>query len=226
MVEYFYHFDYLRDTESLPHPAASLQLAARTARNSFATTATQTAKREHVRVRLPPPDVQPQQHEHGQLPSQGYIIEHVKVFAIAVKYQIHGLRGLAASKFKDAATAYWKHDDFVEAIYIIYSSTAEEDTQLRDIVTEILHQHFEDLEDSPVFEAAFCNILFEAAFCNIPRPAYTLLKIRRGEKKHGNMEIGKQSQPAVQKVDCSECSRCGHRLPRNSWYCRHCWDNL
>ena len=134
-----------------------------------------------------------------------------------MKYQIHGLLGLAASKFKDAATAYWKHDDFVEAIYIVYSSTAEEDTQLRYIVTEILHQHFEDLEDSPVFEAAFCNIT---------RLAYTLLKRCRGEKKHGNMEIGKQSQPAVQKVDCSECSRCGHRLPRNSWYCRHFWDNL
>lgn len=216
MVEYFYHFDYLRDTESLPHPAASLQLAARTARDSFATAATQTAKREHVRVRLPPPAVQSQQHEHGQDPSQGYIIEHAKVFAIAVKYQIHGLRGLAASKFKDAATAYWKHDDFVEAIYIVYSSTAEEDTQLRDIVAEVLHQHFEDLEDSPEFEAAFCNI---------PRLAYTLLKRSRGEKKHGNMKIGKQSQPAFQKEDRSECSGCGHRLPRNCWYCRHCWDN-
>lgn len=174
MVEYFYHFDYLRGSESFPHPAASLKLAARTARCSFATAATQTAKREHVRVRLPPPAVQPQQHEHGQLPSQGYILEHAKVFAIAVKYQIYGLQGLAAAKFKDAATAYWKHDDFVEAIYIAYSSTAEEVTQLRGVVAEILHQHFDDIEEKSELETALCNT---------PRLAYDVLKRSRAGNK-------------------------------------------
>ena len=174
MVEYFYHFDYLRNTESLPHPTAKLPPNARTTESS---SATQTAKREHIRVRLPPPTLQSQQHE---LPSQGYIIEHAKVFAIAVKYQIDGLRGLAAAKFKDAATAYWKYDDFVEAIYVVYSSTFEGVTQLRDVVTDILHQHFDDLEDMPEVETALCNV---------PRLAYDLLKRSRMGGKQG-----KQSQ--------------------------------
>ena len=67
MVEYFYHFDYFRDTESLQN--VSLFSAA-------------TAKP----------------------PSHAYIIEHAKVFAIAVNYQIDGLRNLAASKYKKAVT--------------------------------------------------------------------------------------------------------------------------
>ena len=97
MVEYFYHFDYLRDTESLPEPSQS---SAPTARP----------------------------------PSHGYIIEHAKAFAIAVKYQIDGLRDLAASKYKEAVTTCWNHEDFAHSVFVAFNSTVEEVTQLREII--------------------------------------------------------------------------------------------
>jgi hypothetical protein len=191
MVEYFYHFDYLRDTELLARPAARPKPAARTAKNPFAT---KKLKREDVRVCLPPPAMESHQSElpsqgyivePAQVFSQGYIIEHAKVFALAVKYQIDGLRGLAASKFKDAATAYWKHNDFVDAIYLAYDSTPEEVTGLREVVLDILHQHFDELEGEENFETAFYNI---------PGLAYALLKRSHAESRNGGMRLGEQSQ--------------------------------
>jgi hypothetical protein len=212
MVEYFYHFDYLRDTKLIPRPTASLPLAGRTTERSFAA---KNAKHEHVRVRLPPPALQSQQLEP---PSQGYILEHAKVFAIAVKYQIYGLQGLAAAKVKDAATAYWKHDDFVEAIYIAYSSTAEEVTQLRGVVAEILHQHFDDIEEESELETALCNI---------PRLAYDVLKRSRAGNKNGSTELAGVS------YDCDECGKRFTGTPggrykygrplREVTYCTRCW---
>jgi hypothetical protein len=155
MVEFFYHFDYLRDADSLSHTPASIPLAL----------------------------------QSQQLPSQGYIIEHAKVFAIAVKYQIDGLRDLAASKFKDAANAYWKHDDFAHSIYIAYDSTTDEVTQLREVVADVLLEHFDDLEqDIPEFETALCEI---------PRLAYALLKRSRAGSKSGGAKVGEQNNSAV-----------------------------
>lgn len=144
MVEYFYHFDYLREIESLPNLS-------------------------RFSPRAP------------ELPSNVYVIEHAKVFAIAVKYQIDGLRDLAASKFKEAATSYWNHDDFAHSIHIAFNSTAEEVTQLRKVVSDILHKHFDDLEDKPEVEAVVCNI---------PRLAYALLKRSRAGGKNGSTAKG------------------------------------
>ena len=165
MVEYFYYFDYLRGTNSLPV-------------------------------------------------SPVYLIEHAKVFAIAVKYQIDGLRDLAASKFEDAATAHWKHDDFAHAVHVAFNSTAEEVTQLREVVSDILHQHFDVLKDKPEVETVVCNI---------PRLAYALLKRSRAGGKIESLETGEQSQFTE-----STCDDCGSYLvggPRKNmaWYCPDCW---
>ena len=210
MVEYFYHFDYLRRTESLSNSAAGLPLASRTA-GSWS--AKGKAKNTLARVRLSPPTDQTQQ------PSpQIYIIEHAKVFAIAVKYQIDGLRDLAASKFRDAASAHWDHDDFVHSIYITYNSTAEEVTQLREVVAEILHQHFDHIEEESELESALCNV---------PRLAYEVLKRSRAEGRDGSAELAGVSY---------ECDGCGKKFTgrpggksrsgrpiREAMWCPRCW---
>jgi hypothetical protein len=210
MVEYFYHFDYLCDTDSISHPTASPPPAAKTARQSFAK---KKVKRKDVRIRLPPPADQTQ-----QPPSQTYIIEHAKVFAIAVKYQIDGLRDLAASKFKDAATAHLGHEDFVHSIYVAYNSTPDEVTQLRDVVTDILHQHFDDLEDDPEVEAALCYV---------QRLAYDVLKRSRAGDKNESTTLADGSY---------KCDECGYRFAgtpggtsksgrpvRETMWCPQCW---
>jgi hypothetical protein len=210
MVEYFYHFDYLRETGSLSHPTASLPPVAKTAKQSFAK---KKVKHENVRVCLPPPADQTQ-----QPPSQTYIIEHAKVFAIAVKYQIDGLRDLAASKFKDAAIAHLGHEDFVHSIYVAYNSTADEVTQLRDVVTDILHQHFDDLKGDPEVEAALCYI---------PRLAYDVLKRSRAGDNNGSIALAGGSY---------KCDLCGYmftgkpggtsksgRPVREAMWCPQCW---
>jgi hypothetical protein len=74
------------------------------------------------------------------------LIEHAKLFAMAVKYHVDGLCDLAAAKFKAAATSHWEHVDFVTAISIVHSSTGEEITQLRAIVADTLHYYFDDLQ--------------------------------------------------------------------------------
>ena len=182
MVEYFYHFDYLGGADPVPVLATSFQGYA-------------VAQMSVLNLQFPQPSV----------PPQVYIIEHAKVFAIAVKYQIDGLRDLAASKFKDAATAYWNHDDFAHSIHIAYNSTAEEVTQLRTVVTDILHQHSDDLEGKPEVEAIVCKI---------PRLAYALLRRSRAGGKHGGMGTEEQGHiTAVSEVDdVHRCDQCGSRL--------------
>ena len=162
MVEYFYHFDYLRDTESLPKSSQSSTPIAKSL-------------------------------------SHGYIIEHAKVFAIAVKYQIDGLRDLAASKYKEAATTCWNHEEFAHSVFVAFNSTAEEVTQLRDIVSDTLHQHFDDLKDKAEVETVICNI---------PRLAYALLERRRARGENGSTGIGEQSGSPVLPEN-NECTTCG-----------------
>lgn len=185
MVEYFYHFDYLRDTESLTEPSQSSA-----------------------------PTAKP--------PSHGYIIEHAKVFAIAVKYQIDGLGDLAASKYKEAVTTCWNKEEFAHSVFVAFNSTAEEVTQLRDIVSDTLHQHFDDLKNKAEVETVICNI---------PRLAYALLKRSRARGENGSMEIEEQSRSPVLAED-HECPDCGTKRTRRSlrgsspkqfhFYCPRC----
>jgi hypothetical protein len=85
---------------------------------------------------------------------KNHIVEHAKVFAIAVKYQVDGLRHLAALKFRNEMrrSRAYNHDNFAEAVAIIFRSTPEDVTQLRDVVEELLDTHFEELQHKPDVE--------------------------------------------------------------------------
>lgn len=79
---------------------------------------------------------------------KSHLIEHSKVFAMAVKYQADGLRELAAAKFKTAVATedYWAHKDFPTAISIIYASSLDDVLDLRQVVEDVLHRHFDTLK--------------------------------------------------------------------------------
>jgi len=142
-----------------------------------------------------------------------------------VKYQIDGLRDLAASKYKHVVTTCWNHEDFAHSVHVAFTSTVEEVTQLREIISDILHQHFDDLKDKAEIETVVCNI---------PRLAFALLKRSRAKGKDG-METEEQSgSPVSPEVD-RECTQCGADLisrtvgkggrpKRIYWYCPDdCW---
>jgi hypothetical protein len=150
----------------------------------------------------PPAPVAPQSRVH--------VIEHAKVFAMAVKYQVDGLRDLATAKFKQSAEASWDHDYFAHAIFVVYNSTPGEMTQLRDIVSNILHAHFDKLKDKPEVETVVCSI---------PQLAYTLLKRGSTLTICANGHTGQMTR--------KWCSNCAYRYDICkscvSWrYCPYC----
>lgn len=97
---------------------------------------------------------------------QVHILVHARVFAMAVKYQVDGLRELAAAKFKESVKAHWSHDEFVHAISVVHTSTADDVKVLRNIVADTIHDHFDELK---------LDENFETAVCGMPALAYELL---------------------------------------------------
>lgn len=104
MIEYFYHFDYLRSPNN-------------------------------ERIFAP------------------FLVEHAKVFAMAVKYQAEGLRKLAAQKFKDSILKNWNDEHLAEAIYTVYHSTPDDVVEQRDVVATVLHTRSESLKDDEDIKA-------------------------------------------------------------------------
>jgi len=152
MVEYFYHYDYLRGAVAGPGPNAATKNS-----GYIPPHLRYAAKSQKSKLKSPTTRV--------------YLIEHAKVFAIAVKYQIDGLRDLAASKFEEAAAAHWNNDDFPHAVHVAYNSTADQVTQLRKIVADTLHERLDDLAEKAEVETVVRSI---------PGLAYDLLKRRCG----------------------------------------------
>lgn len=85
-------------------------------------------------------------------------MEHAKVFAMAVKYRVDRLRHLATLKFKEAVTTDWSHEDFAHTIHVVYNSTAEDVTELRETVADTVHSHFEELQKKPGVEVSIRSI--------------------------------------------------------------------
>lgn len=71
------------------------------------------------------------------------MVMHAKVFATAVKYQVPALASLAAKKFEQSAKLNYEHADFARAIKAVYTSTPEDEIELRTVVVGILGQHKE-----------------------------------------------------------------------------------
>lgn len=110
MIEYFYHFDYLRTATTV------------------------------------------------SLSGQRSLIKHAKVFAMAIKYQVDGLRALALQKFQQAALHEWNSDDFAQVVHIVYTSTPDHVRELRGIVATTIYDHFRDLKDKEELEVVISGL--------------------------------------------------------------------
>jgi hypothetical protein len=177
MVDFFYHLDYLPlpEVEAITSPSDSeteiefvhsgpSERMRRVPKKKVQVGVLDGESLATIAPEVPAPEPVP---DSVAAPQPVYIIEHAKVFAIAVKYQVDGLRNLAAMKFKQSVRASWDHDDFAHAISIVYNSTADNVSQLRDITIDIIHDHFDALKHKAEFESAVSSI---------PALAYALLK--------------------------------------------------
>lgn len=78
---------------------------------------------------------------------------NVKMYIAGDKYDISGLRKLAAAKFKSRAANQWNSTAFTEAALHLWENTVESDRQLRDIVISFAHQNIDALLDRGEFTA-------------------------------------------------------------------------
>jgi hypothetical protein len=86
------------------------------------------------------------------------LIKHAKVFAMAIKYQVDGLRALAVKKFKEAASSDWNNDDFAQVVQVVYASTPDDVQELRTITADTIHDHFSVLKDKEDLEMVISGL--------------------------------------------------------------------
>ncbi|KAH6977665.1 hypothetical protein EDB80DRAFT_593534, partial [Ilyonectria destructans] len=78
------------------------------------------------------------------------LVLHVKVYALAEKYDIPVLKALSLGKFKAAALQHWRSPYLLDALRKAYTSTIEEDRGMRTAGVKILHTRRELLEEENV----------------------------------------------------------------------------
>lgn len=83
-------------------------------------------------------------------PVRDPLVTHAKVYALAEKYLIRGLKAVALRQFKAAATASLDINDFLQAAWEVYTSTIDDDRGLRDVVVETLYKHSQWLDKEEV----------------------------------------------------------------------------
>jgi hypothetical protein len=83
-------------------------------------------------------------------PIRDVLVTHAKVYALAEKYLIHGLKAVALRRFKALAATLLGINHFLPATLEVYTSTAEDDRGLRDIVVETFCKHSKQLDKEEV----------------------------------------------------------------------------
>lgn len=134
MIDYFYHLDYSVPVISQPQVEERVE--------GLASCDTPCASKKKKRSKCQwTAEKSPARPTSPITPSDGNMALHAKIFAAAVKYQVPGLRTLAAEKFRDAVRVNWHHETFAEAARIAYETTYEEERALRDTVSATLDRH-------------------------------------------------------------------------------------
>ena len=68
------------------------------------------------------------------------LLIHTRVYALAEKYGIEGLKALAREKFEVLAAQRWSEPDFLEAAEEAYTTTIDTDRGLRNVVLQSFRQ--------------------------------------------------------------------------------------
>jgi hypothetical protein len=104
------------------------------------------------------------------------LLIHVKMYEMADKYDVIGLKALSREKFHWACIKFWDRAEFAEAAYHAYTSTPDDDKGLRSIICTVLSNHMSLLLKAEVkglvteFNGLAFNLLMakaeQAGWCN------------------------------------------------------------
>ncbi|KAF2085501.1 hypothetical protein K490DRAFT_67657 [Saccharata proteae CBS 121410] len=72
---------------------------------------------------------------------QPHLVLHAKVYAIAEKYGITGLKALAKRKYAAQLEQHWIDAEFADSIQEVYETTIDTDRGLRDLVIQAFREH-------------------------------------------------------------------------------------
>ncbi|KAM0718446.1 hypothetical protein Q7P37_005516 [Cladosporium fusiforme] len=118
-----------------------------------------------------------------------HLLEHAKVFAMAVKYQITGLRALASDKFKHSITidphSHFLDLSFPEVIRVVHASTPDDILELRKPLADTIYQYLDVLSLRPAVDSVLRNI---------PSVAYDVLQRSKDGSWTGIDALGKSNQ--------------------------------
>jgi hypothetical protein len=73
--------------------------------------------------------------------SVDHLLIHAKMYEIADKYDVVGLKELAREKFWIGCNTFWDDDAFPTAAHYAFCTTMEDDEGLRDIVSRTISEH-------------------------------------------------------------------------------------
>ena len=130
----------------------------------------------------------------------GAMVTHAKLFGMAVKYQVDGLRTLTATTFEAAADTMEPNrqvdDDFITSISVVYQSTPRNVVALRNVVAFTAHN---------IFTPMRMNDRGKEALINIPGFAYDILK-------YSSLACMQREHPHTT-VRMLRCEACKQRAP-------------
>jgi hypothetical protein len=122
------------------------------------------------------------------------MLTHAKMFAIAVKYQIDGLRDFAAKSFRYAVHVYWDSDEFLKAVTIVLDSTPEEVLELRHTVFDTIYDHYRDLKHKDEVKDAFRD-----------HPLFAQDLLDRKWDRYSYLEDHESAQTGTTQSECAVC---------------------
>lgn len=83
------------------------------------------------------------------------LLTSTKVYVAADKYDIPGLRTLAADKFTTAIATQWNTASLPTCLDFIYHQLPDSDTVLKKVALKVIAEHIKELEDRGEFVAMF-----------------------------------------------------------------------
>jgi hypothetical protein len=83
-------------------------------------------------------------------PTSPNLVIHAKLYAIADKYDIQELKNAALRKFKKETEQYWGHNQFEQAMRVVYTTTPDHDQRMRNVVLTAFREHDELLDNKRV----------------------------------------------------------------------------
>lgn len=97
------------------------------------------------------------------------LIIHAKMYEMAEKYEISGLKSLCIEKYTRACAKFWDDVKFAESAYHAFSTTPTRDKGLRNVVCKTISKHMELLEKPEIedlmneFNGLAFGLLFDKA---------------------------------------------------------------